>query len=236
MPRRTVLPTRRITPRLAVVGRAGSLPNDDLVDDALLRGVDWTGADLLDRTARLVDIEECRLTSCGMAGSRIEKLSISDSVLNRCDLANVVLRDASLNRVEFDGCRLTGAALAAATLRHVAFIGCVADLSSFRFAASLAVEFLDCRLQRADFGSTDLRGAWFERCDLTGADFSNVSASKAVFVDCTWDGVRGIAQLSGATVANSSPIDLLAFTAGMAGALGITLADPADVGLRGPEG
>ena len=58
---------------------------------------------------------------------------------------------------------------------------------------------------------------------------AHVRAAKAVFVDCTWEGVRGIANLTGAVVANASPLDMLTFTAGMAGALGITLADPDDL-------
>ena len=222
-------PVRRIAPRLSHPGRAGVLPDDDLVDDALLQEVDWHDADLTERTARLVDLECCRLNGCRLTGSDIDKLTVSDSTLVRCDLANVSLHEAALNRVLFEGCRLTGATWSAAALRHVGFVDCVADLTSFRFASSLAVEFVDCRLTRADFGSTDLRGARFERCDLSGADFSHVRAAKAVFVDCTWEGVRGIANLTGAVVANASPLDMLTFTAGMAGALGITLADPDDL-------
>ena len=229
MPRQPAKPVRRIAPRLTTPGRPGALPDDDIIDDALLQGLEWSDADLTDRTARLVDIEGCRLTACRLAGSDIEKLTISDTELVRCDLANVTLRDAALNRVVLDGCRLTGAAWSAATLRHVGFVDCVADLSSFRFASCLALTFVDCRLHRADFGSTDLRGARFERCDLTGVDFSQVQANKAVFLDCTWEGVRGIPSLSGAVVANASPIDTLAFTAGMAAALGIMLADPSDL-------
>jgi uncharacterized protein YjbI with pentapeptide repeats len=229
VPRRPVKSVRRVAPRLTTPGRPGTLPDDDIVDDALLRGLSWSDADLTDRTARLVDIEECRLTGCRLAGSDIEKLTITDSELVRCDLANVTLREAALNRVVLDGCRLTGAVWSAATLRHVGFVDCVGDLSSFRFTSCLALTFVDCRLHRADFGSTDLRGARFERCDLTGVDFSQVSADKAVFLDCTWEGVRGIANLSGAVVANASPMETLTFTARMAGALGITLADPSDL-------
>ena len=62
-----------------------------------------------------------------------------------------------------------------------------------------------------------------------------MKANRAVFVDCTWEGVRGIANLTGAVVANSSPLDMITFTAGMAGALGIKLADPDDVRLDRPE-
>lgn len=228
VPRQSTKPVRRIAPRLATLGRPGVLPDDDLVDDALLQGIDWVDADLTSREARLVDVESCRFTGCRLAGSAIDKLTASDTELIRCDLANLTLREAALNRVVLDGCRLTGATWAAATLRHVGFVDCVADLSSFRFASCLGLTFAGCRLTRADFGSTDLRGARFERCDLTGVDFSQVQAASAVFLDCTWDGVRGIANLTGAIVANASPIDTLVFTAGMAAALGIRVVDPSD--------
>jgi uncharacterized protein YjbI with pentapeptide repeats len=105
----------------------------------------------------------------------------------------------------------------------------VLDFSSFRFAKFVKVEFTDCRLQSADFVSADLSGTVFRRCDLTSVEFSQANAKGAVFVDCTWDGTRGIGSLSGATIANSSPIDTLAVTVAMASALGITLGDPEDL-------
>lgn len=229
MPRRQAKPVRRIAPRLTTPGRPGTLPGDDLVEDALLQGIDWADADLTERTARLVDVERCRLTGCRFTGSVLEKLTVSDTEMTRCDLANVTWHEAAFNRVVLDGCRLTGAAWSAAVLRHVGFVDCVADLSSFRFARCLGLTFVDCRLHRANFASTDLTGARFERCDLTGVDFSQVRANNAVFIDCTWEGVRGITNLTGAVVANASPIDTLTFTAGMAGALGIMLADPTEL-------
>jgi hypothetical protein len=64
---------------------------------------------------------------------------------------------------------------------------------------------------------------------LTSVEFSQVTATGAIFVDCTWDDTRGIGSLSGATIANSSPIDTLAVTSAMAYALGIKLGDPDDL-------
>ena len=75
----------------------------------------------------------------------------------------------------------------------------------------------------------NLDQAVFRGCDLTGAEFSQVKARGAVFVDCTWDGARGLASLAGATVASSSPIDTLAFTSAVTAATGITLAHPDDL-------
>lgn len=218
-------------PRVAEAGALSpaTLPDDDLVDDALLQRLSYTQQDqLAGRTVRLVDVEECRFAGASWAGSEVERVTVTDTVFDQCDLANTTWGHAGLQRVEVTGCRMTGAALPSIMLRHVLFRDCVADLSAWRFADTTEVEFVDCRLQRADFGSADLRGATFRRCDLTAVEFSSVRARGTVFVDCTWNQIRGVDSLAGATVVNSSPMDALIFTGAMASALGITLGDPAD--------
>lgn len=218
----------RVRPRLTAVLVDAELPRDDLVDDALLSELAFADADFAGRSARLVDIEGCRLTGCSVASSHLDKLTVSDSVLDRCDLANVELSHGAMTRVQVTASRLTGLAAPGAAWRHVLLRDCLADLSSFRFASFTLVEFVDCRLQGADFGGADLPGAIFRRCDLTRAEFSQVKAAQAVFIDCTWEGIRGISSLAGATIVNSSPIDALTFTVAMAQALHITLGDPDD--------
>lgn len=218
----------RIRPRLTAVLANGELPRDDLVDEALLSELVLVEADFAGRSARLVDIEGCRLTGCTFAGSHLDKLTISDSILDRCDIANVDLPHGAMTRVEVTSSRLTGLAAPDAAWRHVLVRDCLADLSSFRFASFTSVELVNCRLQGADFVGADLTGAVFRRCDLTRAEFSQVKAAKTTFVDCTWDGIRGISSLAGATIVNSSPIDALTFTVAMAQALHITLGDPDD--------
>jgi uncharacterized protein YjbI with pentapeptide repeats len=125
-------------------------------------------------------------------------------------------------------CRLTGLSAPGLGLQHATFRDSVLDFASYRFAKFQRVELTDCRLQHADFVSADLSGTVFRRCDLTAAEFSQVTARGAVFVDCQWDGARGIASLAGATIANSSPTDNLTVAAAMAWALDITLGDPLD--------
>ncbi len=217
-----------VAARVAVDLSPAVLPRDDLVEEALLSELAFDDADLTGREARLVEIAACRLISTRLAGSRLEKANITDSVFERCDLANVELSHGAMSRVEVVGSRLTGLVAPAVQLRHVSFRDCLVDLSSFRFATFSGVEFVDCRLRRADFVSADLRGAVFRRCDLGEVELSQAKARGAVFVDCSWDGIRGITSLSGASIATSSPVDAVAFTHAMAQGLGITLADPAD--------
>lgn len=219
----------RARPRLSGDLAAPEFPRDDLSDEAQLARINFDDADFAGRTARLIDLEECRLTGCRLTGGKLDKLTVSDSILERCDLANVELSHNALSRVEIRASRLTGLGVPAGVWRHVLIKDCLVDLSSFRFAAFTRVEFVDCRLQSADFVGADLTGTVFRSCDLTRAEFSQVKAKGAVFVDCTWDGIRGVPSLAGATVANRSPIDALTFTDALSRSLGVTIADPDDL-------
>jgi uncharacterized protein YjbI with pentapeptide repeats len=230
MRRQPKSPKPRVRPRLSPELAAPKLPHDDLIDEAQLTRVVFDDVDFGKRAARLIDIEECRLTRCRLPGSSLDKLTLSDSEVDSCDLANVELSHNTLSRVEITSSRLTGLAVAGAVWRHVLVKDCLADLSAFRFTTFTRVEFVDCRLHAADFEGADLTGAVFRGCDLTRAELSQVKASRAVFIDCIWNGIRGVTSLAGATVANRSPVDAVAFTDALARTLGITIADPDDFG------
>lgn len=215
-------------PRLDAQLRPAGLPEDDFVDEAYLHGLDFGAADLSGRVARLIEVEGCRLNGTALSGSRLERTTLVDVAFERCDLANVVLNQSSLTRVTVIGCRATGLVASGCLLRHVTFRDCLLDLSVFRFARLERVELVDCRLHGADLVAADLRGGLLRRCDLEGAELSQVQAKGALLVDCTWDGVRGVSSLAGATVVTSSPLDADAFMVATAGSLGIRLGDPAD--------
>jgi len=223
---------KRVSARLPGVLRQAALPDDDLVDEAVLAELRYDALDLSARRARLVDVEGCRFGDASLAAANLDKVTVRDTVFDRCDLANLTLAHSSLTRTEVVGSRATGLVLSGATLRQVLFRDCLADFSVWRFAAFARVDLVDCRLQGADFVSADLSGAVFRRCDLTRAELSQVRARGATFVDCTWDGVRGVSSLAGATIVHGSPLDAHAFMVATAGSLGIRLGDPADF----PEG
>jgi uncharacterized protein YjbI with pentapeptide repeats len=222
-------PAARIAvPRLRAQLDAASVGPDGLDDEDRLTEVALDDQDLSEVVAEHVEFSGCRLTRCKLGGSDLDKLILVDVVLEHCDLANARWSDASATRLAVSSSRLTGFAGPGMSLQHTTIRDSVLDFSSFRFAKFVKVEFTDCRLQNADFVSADVSGTVFRRCDLTAVEFSQVRASSAVFVDCTWDGTRGIGSLAGATIANSSPIDSLAVAAAMASALDIKLADPDD--------
>src|SRR6478736_7620394 len=125
---------KRVSPRLPATLRPATLPDDDLVDEAVLNGLLYEGLDLRSRQARLIDVEECRLVDTSLAGGRFDKLTLTDAVLDRCDLANVSLTHSALARTELTGCRATGLVLSGGLLRNVTLRECLADLSVLRFA------------------------------------------------------------------------------------------------------
>jgi uncharacterized protein YjbI with pentapeptide repeats len=212
------------TPRLRA--QLESAVPTDVGDEERLLDLELADVDLSDLTAEHVEIGGCRLTRCKLAGSELEKLILVDTELGQCDLANSRWAEAVLTRVAVSGSRMLGFAGPGANFQHVTIRDTVLDFASFRFAKFVKAEFTDCRLQNADFVSADLTGAVFRGCDLSGVEFSQVKAAKAVFVDCTWEGAKGLASLAGATVAAASPIDTLAFTSAVTAASGITLAHP----------
>lgn len=202
---------------------------EEIDDEERLLDLALEDIDLSDLEAEHVELGGCRLTRCKLAGSDLDKLIVVDTELTQCDVANARWSDAALTRVTITASRMIGFSGPGASFQHVTVRDTVLDFASFRFAKFHKVELTDCRLQNADLVSADLTGAVFRRCDLSGVEFSQVKAAKAVFVDCTWDGAKGLGSLAGATVAASSPIDTLAFTSAVTVAAGIHLAHPDDL-------
>jgi uncharacterized protein YjbI with pentapeptide repeats len=213
-------------PRLRAHLDPASPSPDDIDDEVRLLDLALEDVDLSDVEAEHLELSGCRLTRCKLAGSDLDKLILVDTELSQCDVANARWSDAVVTRVAITSSRLTGFAGPGMSLQHTTIRDSVLDFGSFRFAKFVKVEFADCRLQSADFVSADLTGTVFRGCDFTGAEFSQVKAAKAVFVDCTWEGAKGLTSLVGATVAASSPIDTLTFASAVTTAAGITLTHP----------
>jgi uncharacterized protein YjbI with pentapeptide repeats len=220
-------PAARIAgPRLRAELERIVLTPEEIDDEDRLLEIALEDQDLSDLVAAHVELSGCRLTRCKLTDSDLAKPILVDVLLEQCDLANARWSDAAVTRLALTSSRLTGFAGPGSSFQHVTVRDSVLDYASFRFAKFVRVEFADCRLQNADFVSADLTGVVFRRCDLTAVEFSQAKAGGAAFVDCTWDGTKGIASLGGATIANASPIDTLAVTVAMASALDITLGDP----------
>lgn len=203
-----------------------------LTDDAVLTGVRLTDVDLSGTAAHLVDLAECRWERSSLADATLTKLGATDQELDDCDLALLTAPDASLTRLHLRGCRMSGLGLTGATLQQVQVDDGVADFSVWRFAQLTQVRFEQCRLAHADFTGAKLDRVVFWGCDLTEAEFHQVEVSSAWFIDCVLSAATGLAALRGATLAYSNDLDALALVPQLAAALGLRLADPAE--LAGP--
>jgi uncharacterized protein YjbI with pentapeptide repeats len=184
--------------------------------------LDYENADLANRAATGVAVDQCRFSVAGFGQSVLDRVRISDSVFQRCDLANVRASRGTLTRVAFSGSRTTGMAWADGLLREVTFDECRMDMAAFRFSTFTNVVFSDCKLTQADFHEADLRGVRFERCDLTGAQFLNAQMEGTRLSTCTLDGVGGVTSFRGATVTSA---DILGLAHTLASALGIRIED-----------
>jgi uncharacterized protein YjbI with pentapeptide repeats len=201
---------------------AAALPDNDLEDEGLLRGLSFDGLDLSGRKVAGVDFERCRMKDTSLNDSALDRSTFADCTVEQGNWANLKTYGSSLIRVEFVAVRLTGMVWSSGGLRDVRFSNCRADLSSFRFSRLTTVVFEGCNLRQADFQDADLKRTHFIDCDLMAAQFSNAQMRGARFSNCLLDGIGGITSFGGARI--DSP-DLMSLTRTLASALGIILAE-----------
>lgn len=195
-------------PRLPRALQEGPLLPEELADEGQLSGRDAAGGDLPGVQVELLAFDQCVLTDVRLAGARLERPTVVDTLLRRCDLANLRAPDAGLARVRLEDCRCTGSAWGGSSWRDVTWDGVRGDLASFRSAAFRTVRFTGCDLREADFHGADLRGASFTECVLDGARFSQARAVGTRFTRCSLVGVDGASGLRGAVVPAADLPDL----------------------------
>jgi uncharacterized protein YjbI with pentapeptide repeats len=211
-----------VRPKLPKSLAAARSPEDDFEDEGVYVALQYENADLANRLATAVDVDQCRFSTVGFGQSVLDRARISDSVFRGCDFANLRASRGSLTRVTLSGSRMTGMAWADGILREVTAEDCRMDMAAFRFSTFKNVVFSDCKLVQADFHEADLRGVRFERCDLTGAQFSNAQMEGTRLSDCALDGIGGVTSFRGAIVTSR---DVLGLAYALASALGIRIED-----------
>lgn len=195
----------------------------ELVDDAVLTGIEAAHLQLPATTAELTELAECRFTGVSLARSVLPKVQVTDSELHTCDVAVLRVEDSSWTRVRLVDCRLTGAQFSGATCQLMLHERCLATDALWRFATLRKVRFVGCTLTGADFTGARFEQVEFVDCDLTGADFSQARVTAARFSDCTFDRTRGLDSLRGAEIAFASDLDALGLVGPLAAALGIRI-------------
>ncbi|MFF5288346.1 pentapeptide repeat-containing protein [Paractinoplanes globisporus] len=202
----------------AAVGVQLELEYEQAVESAAYDDVDLSGSE-----AGAVEFGQCRFRKASLAGSHLAKVRFIDCYIEISDMSNMRGEKGVLERVAVTGSRMTGLAWNDGLLADATFADCKVDLTNFRFARFDVVTFTDCNLAGADFTDADLRGASFTRCDLTRAQFHNATMTGTRFRACELEGIGGLTSWAGAIV---HPDDLLGLSYALAGALGITVAEP----------
>lgn len=203
-----VLPRSPQKPRVNVALRAARRPDDALVEDAMIRGVEYSGDVFEDHALELVEAEQSRFDSVRFTGASLRQVVFSDTVFQTCDFATVRAQDTSLVRVEVTAGRLTGASWSKSHFNDVRFEGNRADLSLWRHSKFKAVVFEGCNLSQADFQFSEMRDVLFSHCDLTGAQFGNVVMQRVRFEECTLVDVGGSVHLRGSSVQGPGALDV----------------------------
>jgi len=149
-----------ILPGGALAADCGSMPAPSIdwtlcdKSSLILRGMDFTGANLSD-----ADFTSTDLRDTALAGANLEK-----ATLVRASLAGAKAAKATFARVE---------------AYRTSFKGIVASGSSFASAELQRADFSDADLSGADFQKAELGRALFDKAVLTGSRFPYANLSRA---------------------------------------------------------
>ncbi|WP_223837647.1 pentapeptide repeat-containing protein [Streptomyces venezuelae] len=203
-----VRPRNPQAPRNRITFRPARMPDDALVEDAMIRGVEYNGDVFVGHAVELAEAEQVRFENARFTGMNTRQVVFSDATFQTCDFATVRAQDTSLVRAEVFASRITGASWSKSHFHDVRFENSRADLSLWRHSKFKAVTFEGCNLTGADFQFAELRDVQFRSCDLTGAQFANVQVQRLRFEDCTLVDVGGAASLKGAAVQGPGGMEL----------------------------
>lgn len=181
---------------------------DAFADDAVLKGVLFSGTLLSAVSVEVLEMEASRFVSARLNGTSFRQCVISDTEFDSVDLANARAQDTSLLKCRVTTSRLTGSHWRSGHLTDVVFDGCRGDLAQFRQSKIRRVRFEETNLQQADFQGAELAHVVFEGCNLSGAQFANAALSRVEFVNCTMVDIGGTAGLKGATVRGPGAMEL----------------------------
>lgn len=194
-------------PQLPRSLRPALLPDDDLTDEARLRGIEFRQTQF-----ETPEVNGAEIDRCVFEGTRLpavlERTVFSGSAFVACDLANITAMEASIIESTISGSRMTGTSWVSGIVRDTEFESTRLDMVSFRFSTLKSVTFTDCDFRQADFQRAKLRNVRFENCDLTGSQFSGVEINNVKFSRCSLDTIGGLPSLKGATIGREELISL----------------------------
>ncbi|MCY0942215.1 pentapeptide repeat-containing protein [Streptomyces antarcticus] len=203
-----VLPRKPVAPRHKLTLTAARIPDDDLTDDAMIRGVAYDGEVFAGQNVECAEVEQSGFENCRFTGLRTRQVIFSDTSFGTCDFAQIRAEDTSLVRATVTSSRITGASWSKSHFADVTFEACRSDMSLWRHSKFKGVVFTGCNLVQADFQFAEMRDVLFTGCDLTGAQFAHLKAQRVRFEECTLIDVGGAEHLKGATVQGPGAMEL----------------------------
>jgi fluoroquinolone resistance protein len=148
----------------------------EIIEDQQFSGIVYT-----EDTFKPADYENCRFTSCQLAGINLSHVNFMDCVFENCDLSMAKLGNTGFKGVALKGCKLLGLHFEDVNpfLLELSFADCQLNLSSFFNLTLKKTRFSNCGLKEVDFSGCDLTQAVFHNCDMLGAAFGDTVLEKA---------------------------------------------------------
>lgn len=204
---------------IALADLAEGLPGD-LGPGENLDGLSFTDIDLAGGSLAGATIAECAFRGLDLDDTDLRGVRIVDSVLERLNAPVWRIPRSTMRDVRIEGSRIGSAEAYDAGWRSVEFVACKIGYLNLRGASLADISFTDCTIEELDLG-----GARVERLALSGTDLDTLDLTGATLADADLRGpeprtLRGIDNLSGATM---SEHQFLRLTPLLAERLGITL-------------
>ncbi len=179
-----------------------------ILTDAILSGMDLTGAKFIDSTLDGIDLSNCRLSDVEITIKsqnkyiQMSRASLRNSVLNGAQFKKVDLSSTDLSfsvcrednnnsKVKFYECILSMASLEGVDIKNVTWFKSDLRKANLSFANLEDAIFEHCHLEDSSFKGANLNGIEIlEPKDLDGADFSDATIISSEKIKSNLTGAR----------------------------------------------
>ena len=155
-------------------------PNDQrLRPGAMLRGVDFSKADLRNSDLRKADLSGANLSGANLSGAQLSGAKLVSANLSGAILQKTNLMQATLNGSNFQGADLRQANLSDAKLKGVNLKGANLSKANLNSANLSGANLHAVNLKGANLALSNLRKVNFSRANLDGADLNTSNLREA---------------------------------------------------------
>lgn len=173
---------------------------------------EWRDA-LIDATTALWSVRSVRISGCVLRGVRftgaeLVQVELDNTVLEDCDLSGAVADGLQLVQCELRGCRLDGIDAGRNRWSDVALVDCSLRDASLRSSRWQRVDVTGSVAVGADLSGLECEHVTFTRCDLSGVQFWHASLAGTSFPGCQLEGVRGGTAFRGTRLEATQILDV----------------------------